>query len=110
MNFKFSLDEAVNTPRGPGRVCDQYDTRPTFSYRVVMDNVEPVKILKFYENELEAIGKPAIDGVLAEKNNYINNTGDSGSGDETISGHLLLALLLIPIFCILGIAVYAFFG
>ncbi len=54
LNFKFSIAQTVYTPSSQGRICDRFDTDP-ITYKVVMVNEHPVRILTFNEDRLVAI-------------------------------------------------------
>jgi hypothetical protein len=58
IDFKFSIDQIVETPCGQGKICDRYDSFPLFTYRVVLTNVQkphPVKNITCNEDELVAV-------------------------------------------------------
>ena len=48
------IAQTVYTPSGQGRICDRFDTDP-ITYKVVMVNEHPVRILTFNEDSLAAV-------------------------------------------------------
>ncbi len=55
LNFKFMIAQTVYTPSGKGRICDRFNSDRINTYRVVMANENPVRILTFNEDRLAAV-------------------------------------------------------